>query len=114
MQRCKGPALLILLFLVTGVACAVVEPWRRDPDVRAAKAACNDLDQSRRYACVERHAVDTLNPDVCRLSSIFVDDLCLQMVYEAAGDRSICGRLFLEGVRPNCEAYYDALPQEPR
>jgi hypothetical protein len=48
----------------------------------------------------------TLNPDVCRLASIWIDDLCLQMVYEAADDPAICEQLYLEGVRPTCRTYY--------
>jgi hypothetical protein len=50
--------------------------------------------------------VETLNPNVCRLAGIWVDDMRLQAVYEAAGDPAICDQLYLEGVRPTCRAYY--------
>jgi hypothetical protein len=82
------------------------EPWQRDRDVQAADQSCEGLDEGDPYACIERHAVETLNPDVCRLAGIWIDDLCLQAVYEAAGDPAICDQLYLEGVRPTCRAYY--------
>jgi len=41
-------------------------------------------------ACIERHAVASLNPDVCRLASVWVDDACLQSIYQAADDPAIC------------------------
>ncbi|MBC8445571.1 MAG: transposase, partial [Chloroflexi bacterium] len=52
---------------------------------------------------------ERLNPDVCRLAGMWVDDMCLQAVYEAADDPTICDRLYLEGVRPTCRAYYASL-----
>ncbi|MFN2242261.1 MAG: hypothetical protein ACK2U2_08235 [Anaerolineae bacterium] len=82
------------------------EAWERDPAVQAARKACKQLDEGEGYACIERHAVETLNPDVCRLAGIWIDDMCLQAVYEAAGDPAICEELYLEGVRPTCRAYY--------
>jgi len=83
--------------------------WRQDPAVQAVRKACKGLDQQARESCVEFHAVGALNPDVCRLAGIWIDDACLQSVYEEAGDPAICERLYLEGVRPNCRAYYDRL-----
>jgi hypothetical protein len=83
------------------------QAWKRDPDIQAAKAACRGP-EGEQYACVERHAIDTLNPDVCRLAGIWVDDMCLQAVYEAADDPTVCEQLYLEGVRPTCRAYYAA------
>ena len=76
--------------------------------------ACKKLDEGERYACIERHALKTLKPNVCRLASIWIDDtfaslsagMCLQAVYEAAGDPAICEQIYLEGVRPTCRAYY--------
>lgn len=82
------------------------EAWERDPAIQAAKKACKRLDEGERYSCIERYAVETLNPDVCRLAGIWIDDMCLQAVYEAAGDPAICDELYLEGVRPTCRAYY--------
>jgi hypothetical protein len=99
---------LAIPWLVLGlvlVACGP-EAWERDPGVQAAKKACQGLDEGERYACIERHAVETLNPDACRLAGIWIDDMCLQAVYEAAADPAICDELYLQGVRPTCRAYY--------
>jgi hypothetical protein len=98
--------LFSMLWTVLCLTACRPEPWERDPDVQAAEKACKVLDQGEDYDCVERHAVETLNPDVCRLVGIWIDDMCLQAVYEAADDPAICERLYLEGVRPTCRAYY--------
>jgi hypothetical protein len=100
-------ALAILCSLPFLEACGP-EPWQRDRDVQAADEVCRGLEGDR-YACIERHAVETLKPDVCRLAGIWIDDMCLQMVYEAAGDPAICDQLYLKGVRPTCRAYYARL-----
>jgi Tol biopolymer transport system component len=118
--RGLSATLLALLLALALVACCP-EAWERDPQVQKAKRACKELDEGERYACIERHAVETLNPDVCRLAGIWIDDMCLQAVYEAAGDPAICEQIYLEGVRPTCRAYYAAwsappqtpLPSEP-
>jgi len=96
-------SLLILLVLLVGCA---PQPWKQYPDVQTAKQDCAPLPQEEHYACIERHAVASLNPEVCRLASIWVDDACLQAVYQAADDPAICERLYLKGVRPTCRAYY--------
>ncbi len=98
--RSLGTVLLILVLALLLVACGP-EAWEQDPDVRAASRECG-----KEYDCIERHAVETLNPEVCRLAGIAIDDMCLQAVYEAADDPAICGRIYLQGVRPNCQAYY--------
>ena len=54
-------------------ACAP-QPWKQDPDVQAAKRDCTGPAEGKHYACIERHAVDSLNPDVCRLAGMWVDD----------------------------------------
>ena len=97
---------LLLLLLTTLLTSCGAEDWERDPDVQAAKAACKGSGKELDYACIERHAVESLNPEVCRLTGIWIDDMCLQTVYEAADDPGICERLYLEGVRPTCRAYY--------
>jgi len=101
---------LIGLLVAMGLlaACAP-QSWKQDPDVQAAKRDCAGLPQGEHYACIERYAVDRLNPDVCRLAGMWVDDMCLQAVYEAADDPTICDRLYLEGVRPTCHACYASL-----
>jgi hypothetical protein len=91
-----GFALLWLL------AACTSQSWKRDPEVQAARRACKGLD----YDCIERHAVESLNPDVCHLAGIWIDDMCLQAVYEAAGDPAICEQIYLQGVQPTCRAYY--------
>jgi len=103
-------ALLGLGLLLT--ACGA-RAWERDPTVQTARSACKGVASADRYACVERHAVQSLSPDVCRLLGIGLDDACLQSVYEAADDPAICDRLYLEGVRPTCRAYYAACTAEP-
>ncbi|MCL7453404.1 MAG: hypothetical protein M8467_10195 [Anaerolineae bacterium] len=99
---------LLLILPTTLLTSCGAEPWERDPDVQATKAACKGSGKELDYACIERHAVETLNPDVCRLAGIAIDDMCLQAVYEAAGDPAICERIYLRGVQPNCQAYYAA------
>jgi hypothetical protein len=79
---------------------------RADPAVEAARRACAGLPEMERYACIERQAVQALNPEICRLAGIAIDDACLQAVYQAADDPGICERLYLRGVRPTCRAYY--------
>jgi hypothetical protein len=96
-------SLLVLLVLLAGCS---PQPWEQDPDVQAAKQDCAGLPQGERYACIERHAVASHNPEVCRLASVWVDDACLQAVYQAADDPAICNRLYLSGVAKTCRAYY--------
>jgi hypothetical protein len=98
--------LAILFAALLLLAACGPEAWEQDPAVKAAKKACKRLDAGERYGCIERHAVESLNPDVCHLAGIWIDDMCLQAVYEAAGDPAICEQLYLEGVRPTCRAYY--------
>ena len=95
-----------LVLLSALLAACAARAWERDPNVQAAQSACKGVASAERYACVERHAVQSLSPDVCRLLGIGLDDACLQSVYEAADDPAICDRLYLEGVRPTCRAYY--------
>jgi hypothetical protein len=49
---------------------------------------------------------------ICWLAGEWIDDACLQSVYEAAGDPAICDRIYLQGVVPNCRAYYARLTHE--
>jgi hypothetical protein len=91
-------------------ACSARPPLQvDDPQVQAARRACQDTRDMERYACIEQQAVAALNPDVCRLLGIAVDDACLQTVYQAANDPAICDRLYLPGVAPTCRAYYASL-----
>jgi hypothetical protein len=102
-MRYRWFSLLVLLLLLVGCA---PQPWKQDPDVQVAKQDCAGLPQGEHYACIERHAVTSLNPEVCRLASVWVDDACLQAVYQAADDPTICDRLYLSGVAKACHAYY--------
>lgn len=100
-------SLAIALNLALLAACFARPPLQsEDPDVRAARAACQAMPEADRFACIEQQAVASRNPDVCRLLGIAVDDACLQSVYEAANDPAICDRLYLPGVVPTCKAYY--------
>ena len=96
---------LCLFFLLA--ACSARPPLQtNDPDVQAARAACRGIPAAQRYLCIEQQAVAALNPNVCRLLGIAVDDACLQAVYEAADDPAICDRLYLPGAVPACKDYY--------
>jgi hypothetical protein len=110
----KPRTLFVMLGVVLVLAACRPEAWEQDPAVQAVKKACRRLDEEDQYTCVEHHAVESLNPDVCRLVGVWIDDtfaslsagMCLQAVYQAADDPSICDQLYLEGVRPSCRAYY--------
>jgi hypothetical protein len=109
-----GAALAALLL----AACAARPPLQVDnPQVQAARQACQDTRDTEHDLCIEQQAIAALNPDVCRLLGIAVDDACLQSVYEAADDPAICDRLYLPGVVPACRAYYASLesaaPMQP-
>ena len=97
---------LMLLLLVARVLAACTDStWRHDPAVEAARNACRSQ-TGVEYNCVEHEAVAASNPEICRLVGIYIDDMCLQAVYEAADDPTICDRIYLQGVVPNCRAYY--------
>lgn len=104
--------LLVTIFglaLLLGACYARPPLQRNDPDVQAAQAACRNVPKAQRNLCIEQQAVAALNPDVCRLLGIAVDDACLQWVYQAADDPVICDRLYLPGAVPNCKDYYASL-----
>ena len=96
-------AIYLILFIL--LAACSDSTWRSDPAIKAAREACRSP-SGMDYDCVEGAAVAALNPDICRLAGIYIDDMCLQVVYEAADDPSICDRIYLRGVVPNCRAYY--------
>lgn len=115
MKTIKSPTLYVLILLIAAALAACAEAgWQDDPAIAAARKACQS-DSGVDYACVEHQAVEALNPEICRLAGIGVDDMCLQMVYEAAYDPTICDRIYLPGVVPNCRAYYTRFtpPIEP-
>jgi hypothetical protein len=89
---------LLCVLVVASLLLAACGPeaWERDPAIQAAKRECKQVAEGDSYTCIERRAVETLNPDVCRLAGIWIDDMCLQAVYEAAGDPAICDELYLE------------------
>jgi len=98
-------SIVLVLFLGMLAACTDDSAWRNDPTVVTARDACKS-GSGVDYNCIEGQAVTALNPEICRLAGIGIDDMCLQAVYEAAGDPSICDRIYLRGVVPNCRAYY--------
>ena len=110
-MRSKLSVLILLLSLAT--ACTP-EAWKQDPEVRAAQEACGALPGTEQYSCYEGQAVERSDPEICRLTGKWIDDACLQAVYEAAGDPAICDRIYLQGVVPNCRAYYARqMPEMP-
>lgn len=88
--------------------------WELDPDVQGARTACAGLRRKEHATCVEREAVARVNPEVCHLAGIAVDDACLQAVYEVADNPGICDRVYLEGAASNCQAWYANHTPEPR
>lgn len=114
------PAQLIGLAVALSIAllaaaCSARPPLQSDdPQVQAAQQDCKDIPGPEHFVCIEQHAIATLNPEVCRLLGIAVDDACLQAVYEAANDPAICDRLYLPGVVPTCKAYYANPNRVPR
>jgi len=96
---------IVLALLLAGCTPLLLGA-RPDPAVQAARRACAHLPEAERYACIEQQAVQALEPEICTLVGIAIDDACLQAVYEAAADPSICERLYLRGVRPNCRDHY--------
>src|SRR5512143_2638591 len=98
-MRSKFCVLVLVLFLATACTPAA---WQQDPHVQAARETCGRLPDAEQYDCYERQAAEQSNPEICRLTGEFVDDACLQAVYEAAGDATICERIYLQGVVPNC------------
>ena len=70
--------------------------------MQAADPSCKGLADGGQYACIERRAVETLNPDACRLAGAWVGDMCLQAVHKAANEPAVCDPLYLYGVRPTC------------
>ncbi len=98
-------SIVLVLFLGILAACTDDSSWRNDPTIVAARDACKS-GSGVDYNCIEGQAVTALNPEICRLAGIGIDDMCLQAVYEAADDPSICDRIYLRGVVPNCRAYY--------
>jgi hypothetical protein len=80
--------------------------WESDPDVKAVRIACAGLRKTDHYDCVEREAIIRLNPEVCRLANIALNDLCLQAVYETLNDPEICDRIWLPSVADDCREWY--------
>ncbi len=74
---CQACVFLFILTACTGTF------WSEDPAVEAVRIACKDQ-KGVDYDCIEREAVSALNPEICRLAGISIDDMCLQAVYEAA------------------------------
>ena len=105
-------SIVLVLFLGMLVACTDDSAWRNDPIVLAARDACKS-GSGVDYNCIVGQAVTALNPEICRLAGIGIDDMCLQAVYEAAGEPSICDRIYLRGVVPNCRAYYASPSPSP-
>jgi Tol biopolymer transport system component len=112
----KNPQIIILSIVLVALlaACAPPPAPENAPDLAAARRACAGLPDPEREQCIVDRAAQALNPEVCRLLSIAVDDMCLQVVFEAAADPAICDRLYLEGIRPTCRAYYADPQRLPR
>jgi len=105
---------LFLVWLAGLAALAGCGPeWENDPDVQGARIACAGLRKGEHFYCVEQEAVARLSPNVCRLAGIALDGVCLQSVYETAGDPAICEQIYLRAVVPNCQAWYAQRTSQP-
>lgn len=87
--------------------------WEQVPDVQAARIACAGLRASEHFGCVEEQATSRMNPDVCHLALAGLDSLCLQAVYEASVDPSICDHIYLKETAADCREWF-ALPESRR
>jgi len=103
-------AAVISGLLLTGCRGPV---WEQSPDVQAARIACAGLRASEHFVCVEEQATARMNPDVCHLAFAGLDNLCLQSVYEASVDPSICDHIYLEDTATDCREWF-ALPESRR
>jgi hypothetical protein len=111
----RAPLLATLIVPVVLLAgCVPLPAPGSTPELATARLACAGLPDMERTQCVVDRATEALNPEICRLLGIAVDDMCLQAVYEAADDPAICDRLYLEGIRPTCRAYYADPRRVPR
>jgi len=54
-----------------------------------------------------QYAIEKGNTNICALTGIFADDACLDEVWRALDDPSICEQIYLESVRPNCRETFD-------
>lgn len=106
-------ARLVLAVVFLSAACRG-PTWEEDPDVRAARIACAGLRAHEHYTCVEDQATTRLNPDICHLAVAGLDGLCLQAVYEAADDPSICDHIFLKEMTDRCRDWYAWPGARPR
>ena len=104
-RRIPYYGLLAGVVAITLIACQG-PAWEDDPQVQAARIACAGLRKTEHFDCIEARAVATLNPDVCRLAFVDLDEFCLRTLYEAAGDPAICDRIYLQEVEDNCRAWY--------
>jgi len=111
----RAPLLAGLIVLAVLLTACVPLPTPGDTsDLSAARSACTGLPDPERTQCIVDRATQALNPDICSLLGIAVDDMCLQAVYEAADDPAICDRLCLEEIRPTCRACYADPGRVPR
>lgn len=94
-----------LLFLYTKPNPWLSDPIiRSNPEVQRAKVTCQS--SAGHFDCVVEQAIQFENPNICALTSIFVDDACLDQVWRAVNDPAICDQLYLEPTRPNCAEYF--------
>jgi hypothetical protein len=108
--------LLVGLYLAyTLILYTRPSPWlkdptiKSDPEVELAEESCKNVPEEK-YDCYVQYAIEYQNTNICALTGIFVDDACMDEVWRAVNDPSICERIYLESVRPNCIGYFDSHP----
>jgi hypothetical protein len=115
-------AILVLVSLVLGLYLGYTlflytrpNPWlkdttiKSDEEVQMAMKNCRQGSEDK-YDCYVQYAIEYENPNICALTSIFVDDACLDDVWRAIDDPSICDRIYLVNTRPNCRNYFSNHP----
>ena len=77
-----------------------------DPAMRKAWQTCHSMAAENRAPCYQKLAIEQSNPDICWLIGPSIDDACMQSVFEASGDSSICSRISKPGVKALCEEHF--------
>ncbi len=98
--------LIILFILLWGLAGCNARP-SENPDVLIARQACEKAaDALERYQCLEKHALASGNPEICRLTGADLETRCLTNLYQKSPDPSLCSRMYRDDIRQACELYY--------
>lgn len=59
------------------------------------------------YTCVKSESIKMKSVKPCYLLDAGINDACIEGVYQAVGDRSLCTDIFESGIRNNCEKFFE-------